>query len=87
MRLEWHGDTDFGTGELERVYKAYRSRLKNMDVLKLNALLKQNTVKILQFLSVEQEQVNADNRFIAESMYSAFVIGADHFLCSTSKHQ
>lgn len=68
LRLEWHGDVDFGTGELERLYEAYQSRLKKMDVLKLNALLKENTVKILLLLSVEQEQVKSDIKFLAEGL-------------------
>ena len=71
VRLEWHGDIDFGTGELQAMYKTYRKRLKCIDTLKCN--LRESRVKILQFLNLEQEQVGADNLFVREGKYLCII--------------
>lgn len=68
--LEWHGDVDFGIGELESMYSTYLKRLTDMDIFKSNVCLGENRAKIVGLLSTEQEQMKADNLFVTEGMYN-----------------
>lgn len=68
MQLEWHGDVDFGTGDLQSKYKSYRNRLRSIDILKNNIHSENGKIKILGFLSKEEQRVIVDLTFITSGM-------------------
>lgn len=78
LKSEWHGDVDFGTGELQSLYDVYMSRLSNIDTLQhSNVNLEDGRASILNFLVKEQEQVTEDVTFIAGGMLIAILTELD----------
>ena len=83
MHLEWHGDVDFGTGDLQCLYEKYLERLKGIDVLKSNVFSEKT--KIIMFLQQGYEVVKEDVAFITNGMYGWMDVNLKPCVCSPTQ--
>lgn len=68
LRLEWHGDIDFGTGDLKACYQAYRDRLKRIDSIVTDLFVDENRIMLLKYLYEEDNQLTEDITFVTLGM-------------------
>ena len=59
LRMDWNGDVDLGTGELQSMYEQYRDRLKRLDMLGPN--LQETLCALLK----EKVDLTEDIKYIA----------------------
>ena len=73
-RLEWNGDVDFGTSEVQVLYKMYRDRLNRLDEIVTDTSVDENRQLIVHTLIDEKHTMSKDIEFIAESktMHACF---------------
>ena len=68
VQLEWNGDVDFGTGELQQMYRAYQDRLKRVDLIINSVFVQAKKCIVVQSLKEEQDEMKEDLTFIANGM-------------------
>ena len=67
LRLEWNGDVDFGTSEVQLLYSLYRRRLELLDKIACDKSVQSKRQLLVQTLHQEQSTLHTDIKFIAES--------------------
>ena len=66
VRLEWNGDVDYGTSELQLLYSSYRHRLDLIEKLSSDDPLEDRRQFVLENLQREYNVLCADINFIGE---------------------
>lgn len=71
LRLEWNRDVDFGTSEVQALYKVYRDRLNHLDHIGSDTFVDENRLFIVHTLLHDKCTISKDMEFIAESKFMA----------------
>ena len=66
-RLEWNGDVDFGTSEVQVLHKLYCDRLNCLDKIVADTSVDANRQLVVHTLIDEKHTMSKDIEFIAES--------------------
>ena len=69
LRLEWNGDVEFGTSEVQVLYKMYRDRLTLLDWIATDTSVDENRQFIVNTLLHEKCTISKDIEFISESKF------------------
>lgn len=67
VRLEWHGDVDYGNSEVQLLYNLYRHRLKVIDQIASVTPVQDKRRLVIETLQQEQSTLCVDVNFIGES--------------------
>jgi hypothetical protein len=62
--LEWNGDIDLGTGELQKMYHTYQDRLKRVKSVTRNIFVLAERYYLIQSLKQERDDLKEDLTFI-----------------------
>lgn len=76
-RLEWNGDVDFGTSEVQVLHKMYRDRLNHIDQIPTDISINENKLLVVQTLYNEKRTICEDIEFIDGSEYNITCIHKD----------
>ena len=64
VQLEWNGDVDLGTGELQQMYRTYQDRLKRVKSVTRNIFVPAERYYLIQTLKQERDELKEDLTFI-----------------------
>ena len=64
VQLEWNGDVDLGTGELQKMYRTYQDRLKRVKSVTRNIFVPAERYYLIQSLKQERDDLKEDLTFI-----------------------
>lgn len=73
VQLEWNGDVDLGTGELQQMYRTYQDRLKRVKSVTRNIFVPAERYYLIQTLKQERDELKKDLTFIDQYKYKMFV--------------